>query len=79
MQDVARLRGVAEAQSAELAAAAAHEDEALHFLRTCLEDVREQIVAVTAAPAGGADNAGLAVVQGGLDELAPHQRQHALE
>ncbi|GAQ90154.1 hypothetical protein KFL_006060070 [Klebsormidium nitens] len=78
-QDAARLRGVAEAQAAELAAAAAHEDEALHFLRACLADVREQIVAVTAPPAGGPDSTGPAVVQGGLDELAPHQRQHALE
>lgn len=78
-QELARLRSVADAQAAELAAAAAHEDEAVHFLRACLADVREQIVAVTASAAHGGDGAGPAVVQGGLDELSLPQRQRALE
>jgi hypothetical protein len=79
VQDVARYQGLSESQAAELAAAAAHEDEAVHFLRACLADVREQIVAVTGAGGGGAGDDSPAVQQGGLDQLALHQRQQALE
>lgn len=57
-------------------------DQAMHFLMSCLEDVKSKIVTVERPDSPGYDEGGfgddVSVIPGSLEDLGPEQRERVL-